>query len=78
MYKPSLVTTAGSTLELDFDDKDVEYFIVGVNASQGKVEGDFYAEMQYRERYHIPLGGYVYVYYDSDRAQDCFNLTVVD
>ncbi|EOC99706.1 hypothetical protein L21TH_2266 [Caldisalinibacter kiritimatiensis] len=76
--QPNIEIQAGTDLELDYDDKDVEIFIVGLNAHQGKVEGDFYAEMQYRERYHIPLGGYVYVYYDSDRAQDCFNLTVVD
>ncbi|QIB28179.1 hypothetical protein G3A45_06235 [Caloranaerobacter azorensis] len=77
MY-PYLVTRAGSKLKLDFDDKDVEFFIVGINASQGKVAGKFYGEMKYKERYHIPRGGYVYNYYESERAEDNFNLTVID
>ncbi|WP_250160211.1 hypothetical protein [Caloranaerobacter azorensis] len=75
---PYLVTRAGSKLKLDFDDKDVEFFIVGINASQGKVAGKFYGEMKYKERYHIPRGGYVYNYYESERAEDNFNLTVID
>ncbi|RKD31260.1 hypothetical protein [Thermohalobacter berrensis] len=78
VLQPSIEIQAGTDLEMDYDDKDVEIFIVGLNAHQGKVEGDFYAEMQYKERYHVPLGGYVYNYYESERAQDYFNLTVVD
>lgn len=75
---PYLEIKAGSNLELDFDDIYLPFFIIGLNASGGRVRGNFYAEMQYKEKYYIPSNGYVYNYYESDRAKDYFSLDVTD
>ncbi|SHK64820.1 hypothetical protein [Paramaledivibacter caminithermalis] len=75
---PYLKTRAGSNLELDFDDEYVPFFVIGIDGNQGKVAGKFYAEMEYKEKYYIPMDGYVYNYYESKKAEDDFSLDVTD
>ncbi|MEA1976042.1 MAG: hypothetical protein U9N10_11030 [Bacillota bacterium] len=75
---PYLEIRSGSRLDLDFDDKYIPFFIIGIDASQGRVAGEFYAEMKYKERYYIPGSGYVYNYYESEKAEDDFSLSVID
>jgi hypothetical protein len=69
---------AGSRVDLDFDHQYIPFFTVGLNAHQGKVEGDFYAELRYKEKYRIPVSGYIYNYYESEKAKDDFDLSVID
>jgi len=75
---PYLIMKAGSRVNLDFDHQYIPFFTVGLNAHQGKVEGEFYAELRYKEKYSIPGSGYIYNYYDSEKAEDDFDLSVID
>ena len=75
---PYLKVRSGSRLDLDFDDEYIPFFIIGIDASHGRVAGEFYAEMEYKERYYIPGSGYIYNYYESEKAEDDFSLSVID
>ncbi|SKC89880.1 hypothetical protein [Maledivibacter halophilus] len=75
---PYLKMRAGSRLDLDFDDEYVPFFVIGIDGNRERAEGTFYAEMEYRERYRIPGDGDVYIYYESEKAEENFDIKVID